>query len=302
MPADTGRPGYHPSTLLKLYVYGYLNRIQSSRRLERESGRNVELMRLLGQLAPDFKTIADFRKDNAEEIKNTCRTFIDLCRQLNVFTDAVVAIDGSIFKAVNSKKNNYTPAKLKFHIERVERHIDDYLQQMETADEEENQTADDTPIKDKFKKLKQKLDELKTLKNQVKKSPDKQVSLTDPDSMLLKTQGMTREVCYNVQTAVDAQNHLIVTHEVTNTTDQGQLTGMAKQAKEAHQDGQWLHLSLYNFIGKEVVSDGKPLFAQAMKARRRRTGPKYRNLEFSHTLSKGPPFRAEIQAIVNGHS
>ena len=120
VPADTGRPGYNPSTLLKLFVYGYLNRIQSSRRLEREAGRNVELMWLLERLAPDFKTIADFRKDNGKGIKNTCREFIGLCRQMNMFTDVIVAIDGSKFKAVNSKDNNYTPKKLQFHIARVE--------------------------------------------------------------------------------------------------------------------------------------------------------------------------------------
>ena len=122
-PAQTGRPGYHPDVMLKLFIYGYLNRIQSSRRLERESGRNVELMWLLGRLAPDFKTIADFRKDNATGIKNTCRSFIDLCRQMNLFTDVLVAIDGSKFKAVNSKENNQAPKKVRFHIESVERHL-----------------------------------------------------------------------------------------------------------------------------------------------------------------------------------
>ncbi|MCP4331278.1 MAG: transposase [Gammaproteobacteria bacterium] len=131
IPADTGRPAYHPSTMLRLFVYGYLNRIQSSRRLERKAGRNVELMWLLGRLPPDFKTIADFRKDNGKGIKNTCREFIGLCRQLNMFTDAVVAIDGSKFKAVNSKENNYAPKKLQFHIDRVERHIDEYLKQLD---------------------------------------------------------------------------------------------------------------------------------------------------------------------------
>ncbi len=233
VPAETGRPGYHPSTMLKLYVYGYLNRIQSSRRLECEAGRNVELMWLLGRLSPDFKTIADFRKNNGKGIKNTCRTFIGLCRQLNMFTDAVVAIDGSKFKAVNGKNNNYTPQKLKFHIERVERHIDDYLKQMETADEEENKTADDTPMEEKISELKQKLSELKALEAQVNDDPDKQVSTTDPDSRLMKTQGMNRVVCYNVQTAVDAENHLIVAHEVTNTIDRGQLCRVGQQAQVA---------------------------------------------------------------------
>lgn len=232
-PAITGRPGYHPATLLKLYIYGYLNRIQSSRRLEREAGRNVELMWLLGRLSPDHKTIADFRKDNGKGIKNTCRTFIDLCRQLNMFTDAIVAIDSSKFKAVNKKENNYTPAKLKFHIERVEKHIDDYLKQLETSDEEENESDDDISIEDKISELKQKLEELKTLEAEVNESPDKQVSITDPDSRLMKTQGMTRVVSYNVQSAVDAKHHLIVAHEVTNTTDRGQLCNMALQAQQA---------------------------------------------------------------------
>jgi len=134
VPANTGRPAYHPTTMLKLFVYGYLNRIQSSRRLEREAGRNVELMWLLGRLAPDFKTIADFRKDNSKGIKNMCRSFIGLCREMNMFTDVIVAIDGSKFKAVNSKENNYTPKKLQFHIARVEKHIDRYLEQLGESD------------------------------------------------------------------------------------------------------------------------------------------------------------------------
>ncbi len=219
--------------MLKLFIYGYLNRIQSSRRLERESGRNVELMWLLGRLSPDFKTIADFRKDNGKGIKNTCRTFIGICRQLNMFTDAIVAIDGSKFKAVNSKKNNYTPQKLKFHIERVEKHIDEYLKQMEAADSAEDQNVDDRSIEDKITGLKQKLSELKALEVKVNEAPDKQLSTIDPDSRLLKTQGMTRAVCYNVQTAVDTKNHLIVAHEVINTTDRGQLCRVGKQVQSA---------------------------------------------------------------------
>jgi transposase len=233
VPSDTGRPGYHPSTMLKLFVYGYLNRIQSSRRLEREAGRNIELMWLLGRLAPDFKTIADFRKDNSKGIKNTCREFIGLCRQLNMFTDAVVAIDGSKFKAVNSKENNYTPKKLQFHIERVERHIDNYLQQLDDSDKETEKHVDGTPIQEKITWLKQRLAELKTLEVEVNQHPDKQLSTTDPDSRLLKTQGMTRAVCYNVQSAVDTKHHLIVAHEVTNKQDRGLLCSMGKQAQAA---------------------------------------------------------------------
>jgi len=222
--ADTGRPAYHPSTMLKLFVYGYLNRIQSSRRLEREAGRNVELMWLLGRLAPDFKTIADFRKDNGKGIKNTCRAFIGLCRQMNMFTDVMVAIDGSKFKAVNSKENNYTPKKLQFHIARVEKHIDKYLKQLDDSDKEDEKHIDG---------LENRLSELKVLEVQVNDHPEKQLSTTDPDSRLMKTRGMTRSVCYNVQTAVDSKHHLIVAHEVTNKPDRGQLCETGKQAQAA---------------------------------------------------------------------
>ena len=233
VPAGTGRPGYHPSTMLKLFVYGYLNRIQSSRRLEREAGRNVELMWLLERLVPDFKTIADFRKDNGKGIKNTCRAFIGLCRQMNMFTDVIVAIDGSKFKAVNSKENNYTPKKLQFHIARVEKHIDEYLKQLDDSDQEEEKVIDATPIKEKIAWLQKRRSELKVLEEQVNSHPDKQLSTTDPDSRLMKTQGMTRSVCYNVQTAVDTEHHLIVAHEVTNKPDRGQLCQVGKQVQTA---------------------------------------------------------------------
>ena len=133
-PASTGRPSYHPSVLLKVYLYGYLNRIQSSRRLERECQRNVELMWLTGRLAPDFKTIADFRRDNGKGIRNVCRRFVLLCRELKLFTQSVVAIDGSKFKAVNNRERNYTPGK----IERLERELEEsiqrYLDALDTAD------------------------------------------------------------------------------------------------------------------------------------------------------------------------
>jgi len=231
--ADTGRPGYHPSTMLKLFVYGYLNRIQSSRRLEREAGRNVELMWLLERLVPDFKTIADFRKDNGKGIKNTCREFIGLCRQMNMFTDVIVAIDGSKFKAVNSKENNYTPKKLQFHIARVEKHIDEYLKQLDESDQEEEKVIDETPIKEKIAWLKQRHAELKALEEAVNNHPEKQLSTVDPDSRLMKTQGMTRAVCYNLQTAVDTKHHLIVAHEVTNKPDRGQLCQVAKAVQIA---------------------------------------------------------------------
>ena len=133
-PADTGRPAYHPALLLKLYIYGYLNRIQSSRRLEREAQRNIELMWLLGRLAPDFKTIANFRKDNGTGIRGVCRQFVVLCRDLGLFADALVAIDGSKFKAVNNRDRNYTSTKLKCRMQRIEASIEHYLTAMDSAD------------------------------------------------------------------------------------------------------------------------------------------------------------------------
>ena len=185
--ADTGRPAYHPSTMLKLIVCGYLNRIQSSRRLEREASRNIELTWLLGRLALDFKTIADFRKDNGKGIRNTCREFIGLCRQMKLFTDAVVAIDGSRFKAVNSKENNYSPKKLEFHTARVEKHIDKYLKQLDESDKEDKKVIDVTPVKEKIAWLEKRLSELKVLELKVNDHPEKQLSTIDPDSRLMTT-------------------------------------------------------------------------------------------------------------------
>lgn len=233
IPADTGRPAYHPSMMLKLFIYGYLNRIQSSRRLERETGRNVELMWLVERLSPDFKTIADFRKNNSKGIKNTCRTFIELCRQMNMFTDTIITIDGSKFKAVNNSKKNYTPSKLKFHVDRFEKNLAAYLKQLDDADESERQSPDNVVIGDKIVWLKKRLAELKVLEEKVNSHPEKQVSLIDSDSRLMKTKGMSRLVCYNVQSAVDSKHHLIVAHEVTNKTDRGQLCQMAEQAQDA---------------------------------------------------------------------
>ena len=230
-PKHTGRPGYHPATLLKLYVYGYLNRIQSSRRLECETHRNVELMWLIERLTPDFKTIADFRKDKAKGIKNACRTFVVLCRKLNMFSDSMFAIDGSKFKAVNSKENNFTSSKLKFHIDRVEKHIDAYFKQLDDADLSNNVDVDTKTIEENIAWLKSKLAEFKKMDKAVQQHPDKQVSTTDPDSRLMKTKGMTRMVSYNIQSAVDTKHHLIISHEVTNVPDRGQLCNVAKEVQ-----------------------------------------------------------------------
>lgn len=231
----TGRPRYHPATLLKLYLYGYLNRVQSSRRLETECQRNVELMWLIGKLAPDFKTIADFRKDNGQGIKNVCRMFVEVCRRLNMFEGSDIAIDGSKFKANNNKSNNYTPSKVKFHIDRVEKHIANYLEQLDEADKNQTSSIKIQATKERLADFRSQLKELHEIKEQVEAHPDKQISTTDPDSRLMKTQGFTRVVSYNVQSAVDTKHHLIMAHEVTNVPDRGQLTAMTKLAQAALQ-------------------------------------------------------------------
>jgi len=233
----TGRPGFHPRTLLKLYVYGYLNRVQSSRRLEREAQRNVELMWLIGRLAPDFRTIADFRKNNGDAIRLVCREFVMLCKKLDLFADAFVAIDGSKFKAVNNRDRNFTKAKMKRRLEQIDQSIERYLGQIASADRQEPDVAKDKTqrLEDKIAKLKEEMARLKKLEAQMLKTPDQQISMTDPDARSMATSGRgTGMVGYNVQTAVDAKHHMIVAHEVTNVGhDRTALANMAIQTKDA---------------------------------------------------------------------
>src|SRR5271165_5519763 len=207
VPESTGRPAYHPATMLKIYVYGYINQIQSSRRLEREMARNVEMMWLTGRLTPDFKTIADFSKDNGPAIRAACRQFVALCRSLNLFTHAV--------EASNER----------------------YLSALETADRQEGELAEakSARLKDKIASLREQMRKYKALEAAVHAAPDKQISLTDPDARSMATTGKeTGLVGYNVQAVVDAQHHLIVAHEVTNIgNDRSQLSTMARQAQEA---------------------------------------------------------------------
>ena len=229
----TGRPGYHPATLLKLFIYGYLNRVHSSRRLEREAQRNVELMWLTGRLAPDFKTIADFRKDNGEAIRLVCREFVMLCRKLELFSEAFVAIDGSKFKAVNNRDKNFTKAKLKRRIQEVDQSIERYLEQLANTDREERRNASSKTqrLEDRIAALKEEMARLKKFEVRLREAPDQQISLTDPDARSMKCRG-SGVVGYNVQTAVDTQHHIIVAHDVTNVgPDRRLLTPMAKQAK-----------------------------------------------------------------------
>jgi len=237
VPETTGRPAYHPATLLKIYLYGYLNRVQSSRRLEREAQRNTELMWLTGRLAPDFKTIADFRKDNGEAIRAVCSQFVVLCRQLGLFTRAVVAIDGSKFKAVNNRDKNYTVAKVTGRMDQVNGSIARYLRALDQADREESDIAEAKSIrlKEKIAGLRRQMRALKVMEQTVQEAPDQQVSLTDPDARSMATSGKgTATVGYNVQIAVDAEHHLIVAHEVTNQGyDRHQLAPMALKAQQA---------------------------------------------------------------------
>jgi transposase len=235
-PETTGRPAYHPSVLLKLYIYGYLNRVQSSRRLEREAGRNVEVMWLTGRLVPDHKTIADFRKDNGRAIRQVCARFIMLCRAVGLFTEASVAIDGSKFKAANNRDKNFTRAKMERRVAQIEESVARYLHQLDSADRQEPsdaRTTKTTRLKEKIAKLKEEMGRLHGLKARMLGAPDQQISLTDPDARSMATSGRGSGVVgYNVQVAVDIEHHLIITHEVTNVgTDRAQLAHVAKATK-----------------------------------------------------------------------
>ncbi len=235
-PKATGRPAYHPSVLLKLYIYGYLNRVQSSRRLEREADRNVEVMWLTGRLVPDHKTIADFRKDNGPAIRRVCARFVDLCRGLGLLAEASVAIDGSKFKAVNNRDRNFTTAKMKRRMAQIEESVSRYLRQLDSADRQEPSEAlamRTTRLKEKIATLEEEMKRLEALDVERRKTPDQQISLTDPDARSMATSGRGSGVVgYNVQAAVDTEHHLIVTHEVINVgNDRAQLSAIAKQAK-----------------------------------------------------------------------
>jgi transposase len=235
-PEATGRPSYHPSVLLKLYIYGYLNRVQSSRRLEREAGRNVEVMWLTGRLVPDHKTIADFRKDNGPAMRKVCARFVELCREMGLIAQASVAIDGSKFKAVNNRDKNFTRAKVERRRAQLEESVARYLSQLDTADRQEPSEAlgiKTDRLKEKLAKLEEEMEKLAAIEKQMLAAPDQQISLTDPDSRSMATSGRGSGVVgYNVQVAVETEHHLIVTHEVTNSgSDRAQLANVAKQAK-----------------------------------------------------------------------
>ena len=234
IPKETGGPPYDPGDLLRLYVYGYLNRTRSSRQLEREAGRNVELMWLMRKLRPDFKTIADFRKDNAQGIKKICREFTLWCKRLELFGGELVAIDGSKFRAVNSSKRNFTAKKLRRMLKEIDGKIDQYLKALDRQDQQEAGQRGLSPeqLKDKIEQYQQRRTQYEQIKSNLEQSEESQVSLTDPESRSMRV-GHAVEVSYNVQIVVDHKHKLVVEHEVTNeVTDQGQLSTMAKKAQE----------------------------------------------------------------------
>jgi transposase len=236
VPEATGRPGYHPAMLLKLYIYGYLNRVQSSRRLEREAGRNVEVMWLTGRLAPDHKTIADFRKENGAAIRKVCAQFVGLCRQLGLLAAASVAVDGSKFKAVNNRDRNFTRAKMERRMAQIEKSVSRYLDQLDTADRQEPSDARSmtvTRLTEKLAKLREEMKRLEALEARRLAAPDQQISLTDPDARSMATSGRGSGVVgYNVQAAVDTEHHLIVAHDVINVgNDRAQLASISTKAK-----------------------------------------------------------------------
>ncbi len=236
--AETGRPGYDPRLLLGLYIWGHLNKVRSSRKLERECGRNLEAMWLLENLRPDFKTIADFRKDNGEPIKQTVVKFRLWCLSEGLYGREMVAVDGSKFKAVNNSERNYTRKKLERVIERERARVDEYLKAIEEADQEDAKGPPESPLsgeqlREKLRKLKEQMTKHEQLQQGLKESGESQVSLTDSDARLMKT-SKGSDVSYNVQTVVDSKHKLIAAYEVTNDgNDQGQLAKMAKQGQQA---------------------------------------------------------------------
>lgn len=239
-PEATGRPGYHPATMLKLYLYGYLNQVQSSRRLERECGRNLELIWLTGRLKPDFKTIADFRRDNGPAIRKACRQFVALCRDIDLLDASVVAIDGSKFKAVNAKARSYTREKLKRRLGEIDEAINRYMAELDRADEVLAKTGM-APVEARLSRVVKKLAHyrkearsLRAVEQRMDATGETQVSLTDPDCRAMATTSkQPRVVGYNVQSVVETKHHLIVAHEVTNLGyDRDALSMMARAAKD----------------------------------------------------------------------
>ena len=232
-PKETGRPGYAPADLLKLYIYGYLNRIRSSRRLEAETHRNVEVIWLLRHLKPDFKTIADFRRDNRKAFRPMFREFVLLCRQLELFGRELLAVDGTRIKAVNNKDRNFTRASLAEFIRLADAKLDDYLQRLDTSDAAE-QSAGGSRVQnlsEKIAAVRERRARCQEMLAKLERTGADQISLTDPESRAMAAHTHVA-VGYNVQVAVDTKHKLIVEQQVTNQVDMGLLTETAEPAKQ----------------------------------------------------------------------
>jgi transposase len=233
-PEETGRPGYRPADLLKLYIYGYLNRIRSSRRLEAETHRNIEVIWLLRHLKPDFKTIADFRRDNRKAFRPVFRQFVLLCKQLDLFGRELLAVDGTRIKAVNNKDRNFTRASLTEFIKLADAKLDDYLQRLDQSDASESTTGG-SRVKNlaaKIAAIRQRRTRCEEMLAHLDQTGEEQISLTDPDSRAMAAHTRVA-VGYNVQVAVDTKHKLIVEQQVTNqVVDMGLLTQTAAPAKE----------------------------------------------------------------------
>jgi transposase len=233
---ETGRPPFNPKDMLKLYIYGYFNRIRSSRRLECEANRNVEVMWLLNKLTPDHKTIANFRKNNAKGVKSVFRDFLQLCKRLGLYGNELMAIDGSKFMAVNSLENNYNHEKLDDRIRRIDEKLEKYLSELDENDRGETEGSKLTreEIAAVISALSERKEKYEGLKGELDQSGETQISTTDPDAKRMKRGDGASDICYNIQTAVDAKHKLMIEYEVTNQcNDKNLLAPMAIAAKEA---------------------------------------------------------------------
>jgi len=235
-PKITGRKPYNPADMLKLYLYGYLNRIRSSRRLEAETHKNIELMWLVRSLHPDHKTISDFRKDNKKALRNVCRAFTLFCRELGLFDLEFFAIDGSKFSAVAHSSKAFTKNRLAELVKKIDQHIDEYLQTLDHNDDDEKDVAKPTAeeLQQKIDKLKERRKVYESYQQKLEKSGETQIVLTDPDSRLMRTGHKGWDVCYNAQIAVDKKYKLIADYDVTNdANDMHQLLNMTDRLKSS---------------------------------------------------------------------
>ena len=277
-PEVTGRPAYHPSLMLKIYLYGYLNQVQSSRRLERECARNLELIWLTGRLKPDFKTIADFRKDNGPSIRKVCREFIAFCREIDLLDASIVAIDGSKFKAVNAKSKSFTQGKLKRRLEEIDAAIARYLAELDRADEvleKIGTTVPEARLSRAIKKLtlfQKKANALRAIERRMASTGETQVSLTDPDARAMAiTSKQPRLIGYNVQAAVETKHHLIVTHEVTNLGYDREALAMMARAAQSTMAGDTIEAVADRgyYKGEEIVACEEEGIAVIVQSRAR---------------------------------